>query len=47
MHTCYFTGHRRIYGDNDAVYAALEAEIERHIVEYDVGAFYSRQLRRV
>lgn len=40
MRTCYFTGHRRIYGDKEELYAALEAEIERHIAEHGVAAFY-------
>lgn len=40
LKTCYFTGHRRIYGNARAVYTALAEEIERHIVEYGVTAFY-------
>lgn len=40
MRTCYFTGHRQLHGDREALYAALERELERHIVEYGVEAFY-------
>ncbi len=40
MHTCYFTGHRRIMGDKEELFAALEAEIERHITERGVSVFY-------
>lgn len=40
MHTCYFTGHRRVMGDKEGLYAVLEAEIERHITAYGVAAFY-------
>lgn len=40
MGTCYFTGHRQIYENHQRVYAALAAEIERHITEYGVRSFY-------
>lgn len=40
MYTCYFTGHRRINGDKGGLYATLETEIERHITEHGVVAFY-------
>lgn len=39
MSTCYFTGHRTVF-DGDKVYALLEAEIQRHITQYGVDAFY-------
>lgn len=40
METCYFTGHRRIFGDTKKIEQELREEIERHIVLYGVGVFY-------
>ncbi len=40
MDTCYFIGHRQIRGDLKEVYATLEREIETHIINYHVEAFY-------
>lgn len=39
MTACFFSGHRRVY-DGDRVFSALEKEIERHITEFGVRAFY-------
>lgn len=39
MVACFFSGHRRVY-DGNRVLSALEKEIERHITEFGVRAFY-------